>query len=221
VPLDADIMDLEGITTDGRLFYVVGSQSKTSGYDGDGLARFRFNAESKRVESLERVQGLKRWMADNVAELKGTADKVGDKVLNIEGLAWDPRHNRLLLGLRAPVVDGQALIVPIALRNASGSFSVDNLKVDGPSIRLDLGGAGIRSIEYDDALRAFRIIAGAALNKENRDFRVVEWTGEGTAVRETARYQSKLKPEGIAPAILDGRARTVLVFDTSRYTLLD
>ena len=222
IPLGADITDLEGITTDGTSFYVVGSQSKTTGFEGDGLARFRFNVESKRIERLERIQGLKRWLAEHVAELRGTGEKVGDSVLNIEGIAWDPQHQRLLLGLRAPVIEGQALIIPITLRQPSGPFTLDNLSVDhGKAMQIDLDGAGIRSIEYDDHARAFRIITGAGLNKENRDFRILEWTGSGGGVRELARYQRQLKPEGITTAIVDGKPRTVVVFDTSRFAMLD
>ena len=71
VSLNADIMDLEGITSNRTHFYVVGSQSKATGVDGDGLVRFRFNAATRQVEGLERVQGLKAWLAANVEELKG------------------------------------------------------------------------------------------------------------------------------------------------------
>ena len=93
-----------------------------------------------------------------------------------------------------------------------------NLAVEsGKAIRLNLAGAGIRSIEYDETARAFRIITGAGLDEENRDFRVLEWSGDGDAVKEIARYSSRLKPEGIARAMLNGTPRTVIVFDTSRF----
>ena len=130
VPLAADVTDLEGITSDGHHFYVVGSQSKKTGFDGDGLIRFTFDPKTRRADGVERIQGLKAWLAANVAELRGTERRVGDDVLNIEGLAWDPRGHRLLLGLRAPIVDGAALIVPIKLIDSTGSFSRENLRVD-------------------------------------------------------------------------------------------
>ena len=222
VPLQADVTDLEGITSDGKLIYVVGSQSKTTGFDGDGLVRFSFNPATAQAEKIERIQGLKRWLADNVAELHGTANQIGDKVLNIEGIAWDPGGRRLLLGLRAPVIDGHALIIPIRIKDPDGPFRADNLVVDdGQAIRVPLDGAGIRSIEYDARASAFRIITGAGLNKEDRDFRVVEWRTGAGSVREVARFASRLKPEGITGAILDGRPRTVIVFDTGRMAVLD
>lgn len=222
LPLQADVTDLEGITHDGSSYYVVGSQSKTTGLDGDGLVRFRFDPATKQIAGVERVQGLKKWLADNVAELNGTGARAGDSVLNIEGIAWDPVGTRLLLGLRAPVVDGQALLIALTPRDAGGPLSTDNLTVQsGKAIRLSLGGAGIRSIEYDAPTAAFRIITGAGLNKESREFRVVEWKGEGDDVREVARYSSKLKPEGITRTVLEGKSRTLIVFDTGRFTMLD
>ena len=222
ISLQADVTDLEGITHDGQSFYVVGSQSKTTGFEGDGLVRFRFDPETRKADRVERVQGLKQWLADNVAELRGTATILGDKALNIEGLAWDPVQRRLLFGLRAPVIDGQALIVAVTMRDPSSALRAENLVVEsGKAIRLSLGGAGIRSIEYDAPTSAFHIITGAGLNKENRDFRVLEWKGDGNDVRELARYSSKLKPEGITRAVIDGKPRTLIVFDTGRFTVLD
>lgn len=223
VPLGADVTDLEGMTFDGASFYVVGSQSKRSGFQGDGLVRFKFDPKTRRTEAVERIQGLKAWLAANVPELKGTAQRIGDHVLNIEGIAWDPNGSRLLLGLRAPVVNGQALVVPLTLQDPRGAFSAANLRVDGATIRLPLGGAGVRSIEYDAAAGAFRIITGAGLNAETRDFQIVEWKGDASpaSLRVIASYNRRLKPEGITRATIDGRSGSVIVFDTSRFTLID
>jgi len=68
---------------------------------------------------------------------------------------------------------------------------------------------------------AFRIITGAGLNKKDKVFRVIEWDGTGSTVREVTRYASRLKPEGITRAVIGGRPRTLIVFDTGRFTMLD
>jgi hypothetical protein len=223
IPLAADITDLEGITSDGTSFYVVGSQSKKTGYQGDGLVRFTFDAQNRRIESVERIQGLKAWLAAHVPELEGTARQIGDAALNIEAVAWDPLAKRLLLGLRAPVVNGHALVVPLKLKDSRGAFSATNLVVDGSTIRLPLGGAGIRSLEYDPTARAFRVITGAGLNAEDRDFRILEWTGATSpgSLKEIATFGRDLKPEGITRAMLHGRPVSLVVFDTGRFALLD
>lgn len=222
IPLGADVTDMEGITHDGTSFYVVGSQSKPIGFDGDGLARFSFDPASRRITSVETIRDLKGWLAENVAELRGTGREIGDHVLNIEALAWDPKRRRLLLGLRAPVVDGHALVVPVRLVDPSGRFSRDNIGTDGPAIRVDLGGDGIRSLEYDPDADAYRLITGAVLNEETSDFRIVEWSGDDRSpVREIARYSRELKPEGITNAVLHGVKARVLVFDVGTFLLVD
>jgi hypothetical protein len=221
VPIAADVTDLEGITSDGERFYVVGSQSKGTGFDGDGLVRFTYDPATRRTDRVERIRGLKTWLAANVAELRGTERRIGDDVLNIEGLAWDPAGNRLLLGLRAPVVNGSALVIAVKLVDPAGPFSAENLRVDGASMRLDLGGAGVRSLEYDPQSQSFRVIAGAGLNEESRDFRVLEWDGKaGSTAREIRAYDRKLKPEGITRATIAGQSVSVLVFDVGSYEVV-
>jgi Protein of unknown function (DUF3616) len=135
----------------------------------------------------------------------------------------DPRGERLLLGLRAPVVDGHALVIPIRLRDKTGPFTADNLAVDdGTAIRLPLSGDGIRSLEYDNRTRSFKLIAAASLNAENRDFRVIEWNGDARSpmVREITRMPRQMKPEGLAFGSPDPDGKAVVVFDTGRYTLM-
>ena len=223
VPLAADVTDLEGITSDGARFYVVGSQSKKTGVDGDGLVRFRFDPETRRTSDVERIRGLKAWLAGNVPELAGTARVLGDEALNIEGIAWDTARTRLLLGLRAPVVNGKALVIALKLQDPAGPFSTANLRVDGATIRLPLDGAGIRSIEFDENARAFRVITGAGLNDETRDFRIVEWNGgeaSPASLRVITTFSKALKPEGITRATLGNRPVSVVVFDTGGFTLL-
>jgi hypothetical protein len=218
VVLGAHVTDPEGMTWDGRYFYLVGSQSKLTGFDGDGLVRFRYDAALRSVSEVERISGLKAWLAEHVIELRGVDRLVGDHVLNIEGLAWDPGTQRLLLGLRAPVIDGQALLVPVKLVRVDAPFSRENLRVAGETVRLPLDGAGIRSIEFDDVAGRFRIITGASLNDETLDFKVVEWDGvPGSALVTIASYGRHLKPEGFTRTDVESGSMWVLVFDTSRY----
>ena len=98
---------------------------------------------AERVTRL-RLSGIEKFLADNVAELRGMADTTyKDGGINVEGIAWDAKGARLLLGLRSPVVDGHALMVPLKLQDPHGPFSQDNLKVeDGKAIRLPLAGSG-------------------------------------------------------------------------------
>ena len=225
VGLGVSIEDIEGITTDGTHFYVVSSQSRPKAIATEGLVRFKFDARSQSIEGVESISGLKRFLVENVAELREEGDRKGkDGGVNIEGLAWDPRQGRLLLGLRSPFVDGHALLVPLRLRDQRGAFSIDNLEVEGSkAIRLSLGGIGIRSIEYDGRANVFRIISGAAENQNQTDFGLWEWNGDERqpVLRETNRFDSSLKPEGVARATAGGRDFMIIVFDASGYTVMD
>jgi hypothetical protein len=225
VELGVRIGDLEGITTDGTYFYVVNSLSNSKANDTAGLVRFKFNAQSQRVEALESISGLKGFLLENVDELREEGDRKGKKGgLNIEGLAWDQRLSRLLLGLRSPLIDGKALLVPLSLRDSRGAFSINNLKVDGArAIRLSLGGIGIRSIEYDGRSNVFRIISGATEDQARTDFGLWEWNGdqEQPVLRETNRFDGSLKPEGVARATVGKRDFIIVVFDASGYTVME
>ena len=225
VKLNTSIIDLEGITTDGAYFYVVGSQSKPVGSDLAGLARFKFDANDQRAVDTQSISGLKSFLADNVEELRGMQDTDYDRGgINIEGVAWDPIRKRLLLGLRSPIVDGQALVVPLKLRDPQGAFSRDNVEVENQkAIRLPLNGAGIRSIEYDDLRKTFRLITGAGPDAERMDFKLWEWSGSGEppTLSETETFDRRLKPEGITRVTSGNQNFTFIVFDTSVYVAKD
>jgi hypothetical protein len=150
--------------------------------------------------------------------------KYNDGGINVEGIAWDPVNKRLLLGLRSPVVGDHALVVPLKLQDPKAALSFDNLEVEGgKAIRLPLGGAGIRSIEYDESRKAFFLITGAGPNSEKMDFKTWEWSGSGAtpALREMETFDRRLKPEGITRVSTGDRDFIFIVFDTSGYAATD
>ena len=222
IDLGVNIEDVEGITTDGTDFYVVSSQSRPKAIAGVGLVRFKFNARTQTVENVEVISGLKKFLVDNVAELREQGDRKNkDGGVNIEGLAWDPKQSRLLVGLRSPIIDGHALVAPLKLRDSRGSFSIENLQVEGSkAIRLSLGGLGIRGIEYDGHANAFRVISGAAEDQQITDFGLWEWNGRDKP-RETNKFDKTLKPEGVARVTTGKRDFTMVVFDAGGYVILD
>lgn len=225
VSLGTGIEDIEGITTDGTYFYVVSSQSASKAIASTGLVRFKFDARSKSVEGVASFGGLKKFLVENVAELREEGDrKSKDGGINIEGLAWDSQRGRLLIGMRSPVVDGQALLIPLRLRDAGGAFSMDNLEVEGgKAIRLSLGGLGIRGIEYDGQAKVFRILSGATEEQQLTDFGLWEWNGDQTqpALREINKFDKTLKPEGVARATSGKRNFLIVVFDAGGYTIIE
>jgi hypothetical protein len=225
VALGVDIEDLEGITTDGTYIYVVSSQARPKAANKEGLVRFKFNAQSQTVEGVESVSRLKSFLVENVADLREEGRrKAKHGGLNIEGLAWDPRRGRLLLGLRSPIIDDHALLIPLRLRDPKGNLSVDNLEVENSKlIELPLGDSGIRSIEYDWQKKVFRLISGAAENQERTNFGLWEWNGDESqpVLKESAKLDGRLKPEGVARVTTGSRDFTLIVFDAGGYKVME
>ncbi|HSB12204.1 MAG TPA: DUF3616 domain-containing protein [Blastocatellia bacterium] len=230
IPLNSEVEDPEGITFDGTFFYVLGSQSKPNGGDRNALVRFAFDPATQTVQKAERLTNLRDFLINSVPELKGEGEAKGSEGgLNIEGIAWDFKRGRWLLGLRSPLGKGdQALIVAIKLRNPTGPFSTENLQLAEPHpIALPLAGLGIRDIQYDPELNLFLIISGAPEHHEKSEFTLWEWDGSTdqppaeTALRKVSDLDPKLKPEGLTHVDIGGRKFVLVVGDASGYFKLD
>ncbi len=121
-------------------------------------------------------------------------------------------------------IDGQALLVPLKLRDSRGAFSIDNLEVEGTkAIRLSLGGLGIRGIEYDEQAKVFRILSGATEEQQLTDFGLWEWNGDQMhpVLREINKFDKTLKPEGVARVTSGKRNFLIVVFDAGGYTIVE
>jgi hypothetical protein len=121
------------------------------------------------IKALENSVALKNFQLGKAAKL-ATKSKEG---LNIEGLTSTP-EGTLLIGFRSPIPDNKALLIP--LENPQAVIEEKAQPKLGKPILLDLGGLGIRSIDYSDAKKAYFIIAGS-YDKE-RDFQLYRWAGK-------------------------------------------
>ncbi len=133
----------------------------------------------------------------NLPDLKneniGKAAKIAPKQpggLNIEGLSATP-GGALLIGLRNPVPDGKALLIP--LENPLDVIAGKSAILGSP-IRLALGGRGVRSIEYVPALNSYLIIAG--LPGVGGKFELYRWSGSPS---EEAKLVRGVKFDGFQP----------------------
>lgn len=107
--------------------------------------------------------------------------------LNIEGLTAMP-DGRLLIGLRNPVPQGLALLVP--LQNPA-EVMAGKPALFGTPIRLDLGGLGVRSLTWRD--NRYLIIAGHY--DSGATSRLFLWDGAGNP-QAMSPDLSDLNPEG-------------------------
>jgi Protein of unknown function (DUF3616) len=128
----------------------------------------------------------------------GQAAKIAPKEpggLNIEGLAATPQQE-LLIGFRNPIISGRALV--LKLKNphdlvlnpaASAQF--------GKPIELDLGGLGVRSMEYWPHLQQYLIVAGAFDGGDR--FALYLWSGDRSAAPQLldVPLPKDFRPEGM------------------------
>jgi hypothetical protein len=223
IPLGVTVENPEGITSDGSYFYIVGSQAIPKGGERNAIARFAFDPNTQSVKDASVIGNLREWLLSRVADLKGAGEMKGSKGgLNIEGLAWDPERKQLLLGLRSPIINEQALIVPVKLGNPAGPFSSDNLQLgQDKAIPVSLGGSGIRDIQYDNKLKSFLLISGAPENEEKGDFILWQWDGTSGQPIQKSVLDKKVKPEGVTSVEVGGQNFIYIVCDASRYTKID
>jgi hypothetical protein len=225
IRIGVSVDDPEGITSDGSWFYVVSSHFLNRIEGSRSLVRFRFDPETKSVTNVESAVGLYQFLTSQIPELKEYAGKKGKRgPINIEGLAWDPIRERLLLGLRDPAIMGQALVVALKLQDPNAPLSIENLSIAEPyAILLSLDGSTIRSIEFDEYENMFQIISGEPENNaggKKTDFKLWEWDGR-TYIREKEAFNPMLKPEGITRVSIGGRYFIFIVCDVSRYFKID
>lgn len=118
--------------------------------------------------------------------------------LNIEGLTATP-NGELLIGFRNPIPRSKALILP--LTNPLDLIQKNENEVRaifGELIELDLGGLGIRSIEYWQVYKVYFIIAGAY--DGNDEFALYWWSGncqEPPEKIEAINLPSDFRPESV------------------------
>ncbi len=129
---------------------------------------------------------LKKFHLDAAAAL---APKSPDG-FNIEGLSPTP-DGRLLIGLRNPLPQGRALLVP--LLNPAGMISGKPVELGDP-VLLDLGRRGIRAMTlYEDK---FLIIAGAI--DSTRDAKLFLWSGGNSKPQPLEVDVTAFNPEAVA-----------------------
>jgi pSer/pThr/pTyr-binding forkhead associated (FHA) protein len=225
VPLGVTFKDPEAITYGNGYYYLVTSQGDPKDGPANALVRFDFNPQTQSLRGqAEIINDLRSYLLQNVTAISSLGAPSGMQGgLNIEGIAWDPNNERLLLGLRSPQIGNQAIIVPLKLRDPRGPFNVENIRVDDPAvIVLSLDGQGVRDITYDPQLKNFLIISGAPETSPKTDFVLWEWSGQpDSKPTKLLTLDDKMKPEGIASARIAGQPYVFVAGDAGSYLRLD
>ena len=200
IPIDASLDDLEGAAADssGRV-YLLTSHSWTKGgklrADRQRIARFHLAGEI--AGPLEQAPDLRAALG---LLLTGEEAHPGP-LLNLEGLTWYPPRDELFLGARAPLRSGRALV--IGLSPAGNLF--DQARAAGdlgplhPTVTaLDLGGRGVRSLDFDPWRQAVLILAGPPADGQEGSALYLWTPGEPTAAMLLVPGLGELpRPEGV------------------------
>lgn len=117
------------------------------------------------LDALETAKVLKHYKLARAAR-RAPEDDDG---LNIEGLAATP-DGQLLIGLRNPLPQRRALLIP--LTNPAAAIGGQEAQL-GPAVELDLGGRGVRSI--DRVGSSYLIVAGPPA--DDGTFALYRWSG--------------------------------------------
>lgn len=211
------LKDMEGIAVDTRGFvYVVSSHSLNSEGKprrGSALARMKFY--DGRLAHAETIADLRPWLETEIPEIGAVRNLSADAGgLNIEGLAWDPEGDKLVLGLRGPLFRNHPAVIPIHLKSPDGPFNRQTMEIQPPVILEGITGFGIRSISYDNVTRGFWLVSGGSSKEGKNRFHAWFWKKDGGEIlASTLSFKKKigtwaksykLHPEGITAIRLSG-----------------
>jgi hypothetical protein len=228
--------DIEGATMIGRRIYWITSHGRNKD-GKMRPNRYRFFATEVRVEGegvtvrpvgqpyrmlvheLLRTKAARPLGLDKATRFGATGLKKKDREklapkedgLNIEALCASADGGTIYIGFRNPRPADRvnrrlrALVVP--LRNPGRVIDSGETPVFGEPILWDLGGLGIRSMEYCRSHKAYFIIAGS-FDEDDR-FALYRWSGGSGStpvlVRELDFAKSEFSPEALVPFEDSGR----------------
>jgi uncharacterized protein DUF3616 len=218
--------DPEGLTRidlNGETFLVAASSlCLTGGKVNDGLVRVRYTPGGDL--HAEAMNGFRSWLLSHDHALDEAATLEPDKGgLNIEGLAWDPGTNALLLGQRGPAEAGRIAMIQVAVDMRATAWTTAALGTPSflsARIPQSSGRQGIRDISYDDQTGDFLILLGRSRSGDDAPFQLCAWTRGSDDVRLTGvKFEKNMKPEGVT-TVSGGKRKIVVVDDAGGYAVV-
>jgi hypothetical protein len=218
--------DPEGLTRvdlNGETFLVAASSlCLTAGKVNDGLVRVRYTPEGDL--QAEAMDGFRSWLLSQDRALDEAGAVEPDRGgLNIEGLAWDPGSNALLLGQRGPAEPGHISMIRVPV--GVGATAWTTAALSPPTVLLarlpqSPGTQGIRDISYDDQTGDFLILIGRSLSGDDAPFQLCAWTRGSDDVRLIdVKFDRKMKPEGVTTFSSGGKRKILVVDDAGGYAV--
>ncbi len=218
--LSAAVDDLEGVALgrDKTVFLITSfSTTKKNKRKQKRERLLQLKIKDGRILHERHFDNLLQFLSQQLLKEK-RLNSTGIATLNIEGIAFDKEKENLLIGLRAPLAEGRAII--LTLENPYDIFSKNSDPIfSDQNIVLNLGGGGIRGITYDHTLKTYLIVNEVA-NKKGK-LRPALWAWNGKRSQKSVRISlPKLKGvknfEGVATITRNGRHLLLLVCDDGK-----
>ena len=188
--------DLEGAATIGDRVYWISSHSFNSkGKDNDKRKVFfatKIVLAAGKPPTLIGIGQPAKSLRDPLAKAAGVAPSE----LNIEALAATPEGG-LLIGLRAPLRNGRALVIPF--KNPAAVVDQGAQPEFGAAVPIDLKGNGLRSMDLLPGQAEQYIIVSGPVSDSADGFALFRWSGPKSGIDPVKIEGLKLtgiKPEG-------------------------
>lgn len=204
--------DLEGAAGIGDRVYWISSHSLNKHNEDKAERKLFFAARVEKKNGKPTLVGTGKaikTLRDPIAR----AAQVDPKDLNIEALAATPEGG-LLIGLRQPLRNGRALLIPF--KNPAAVIDHDAPPEFGAAISLDLKGGGFRSMDLiGSGPTRYAIVAGPVADSPD-GFKLFRWNGGTEApVEVRSLVFERFKPEALM--LVPGKPLLQLLSDDGDY----
>ena len=207
--------DLEAVAVDGqnRIYVITSHSRKKNGKRTEKREQLiRFVLDGDKVSDIKVLHGLRKKISEKHESLEqafSIRDVKDDGGFNIEGLSFDRTKQKLLIGLRSPLKDGNAIVVVV--ENPLAVFDHNEVpRIADTLIELDLGEGGVRSLCYDQHLGGYLILS----RKPGKTFKLWLWSGDthDSPQRLHVPDVKKLRQaEGVTPVRLENGLTGILI----------
>lgn len=230
-----NLSDLEGIDIDNKGYiYAITSHSTTKKgrHKKSRNKLIRFKIYNNKIISPVVVSNLLEEIVNVHPFLKNAIKNKKSKSIhgfNIEGLSLNKDQDKLLFGLRAPLINNKAII--LVANDINTTFEGKNkLSVSKKYFLLDLNGYGIRGLHYSNHYKKYLIISGPVEKTKNIHFNLWLWDpGNNTLQKIIINDIDGIEEtEAITEVVINNKRKLLLMTDgtlsgsdKTRYILLN
>lgn len=220
------VEDFEGSTVvevDGKKYFLaISSLEKDEGENTEnGFVRIAVGQDGGLTGEV--MPGFRSWLVANNPAIGQLAE--GPDSLDVQGLAWDPVRNVVLLGIRSATPSRQPVVLALRVKDWNGPWTVDNLE-SAEAIPLAVSTAekpkGVYSLVRHPSRPVFYAVVRDSDGRSGAAELYVWDGGTGGTVKliPDLVFHPAMRPEGLAFGTIGDRPALVIVDDNGGYSVL-